>query len=154
MGFPKRRGCSGLGTAKGMRAFTVLGGRYTMLAPIPHNDCVVDGIGEDGNPSCKKWGWYWDGPPSYAPHYGQQIHAWEPDTPLSPARTITTTPTCRSRLAPGSPSPCESLHQFALWFLPPPWRRFCNLVTVGGIVCPSCILSMPVVLILKPPPLT
>ena len=39
----------------------VLGGRYTMLAPIPHNDCVVDGIGEDGNPSCKKWGWYWDG---------------------------------------------------------------------------------------------
>ena len=31
------------------------------LHPIPHNDCVVDGVGVDGNPSCKMWGWYWDG---------------------------------------------------------------------------------------------
>jgi len=61
------------------------------LHPIPHNDCVVDGVGvvcrprvlspcllptrlcvaqslltpcprkQDGNPSCKMWGWYWDG---------------------------------------------------------------------------------------------
>jgi len=28
---------------------------------IPHNGCVVDGVGVDGNVPCKQWGWYWDG---------------------------------------------------------------------------------------------
>ena len=27
------------------------------LHPIPHNDCVVDGVGVDKNAPCKMWGW-------------------------------------------------------------------------------------------------
>mmetsp|Transcript_77168 Transcript_77168/g.113010 ORF Transcript_77168/g.113010 Transcript_77168/m.113010 type:complete len:91 (+) Transcript_77168:33-305(+) len=55
------------------------------LHPIPHNDCVVDGVGVDGNVPCKSWGWYWDGPSPHSVHYGETVGTWNDNTPFQPA---------------------------------------------------------------------
>ena len=51
-------------------------GRLMALTSIPHNDCAVDSVGVDGNPACRMWGWYWDGPSPQASEHDEEVGSW------------------------------------------------------------------------------